>query len=322
MLAHLLGDGSFVEAPADPLRQHRRGQPLGRRRGRPAPLRHHRDPRRLRRRARDHPAAASAVPPHPRQAQPDRCLARRGRPVRPAQPREVRSRLGLRPPQGAGRPLPPPPLGHRRLRPLGRKSRHGPHLLRLDEPPARRRLSPGSCSASTSSSAVQTSARRRATATATTCYIYGAENQLRFLRRASASTVRGRPRRMSWLSGCALCDVEQHQPRHHPRRRSGIACAQVLHDRKASRTASSPRRWAPTVLRFDDVEARAEPTSASHASPTILDDADLEVARHQRRLLGLASLSIEPLGEQEVYDATVLGTHNFVANGICRFTIA
>ena len=27
-------------------------------------------------------------------------------------------------------------------------------------------------------------------------------------------------------------------------------------------------------------------------------------------------VSITPLGEQEVYDATVLGTHNFIANGI------
>ncbi|HIW28567.1 MAG TPA: intein-containing replicative DNA helicase, partial [Candidatus Luteococcus avicola] len=26
--------------------------------------------------------------------------------------------------------------------------------------------------------------------------------------------------------------------------------------------------------------------------------------------------SIEPIGEQEVYDATVLGTHNFIADGI------
>ena len=28
-------------------------------------------------------------------------------------------------------------------------------------------------------------------------------------------------------------------------------------------------------------------------------------------------VSVESLGEQPVYDATVLGTHNFVANGIC-----
>jgi replicative DNA helicase len=27
-------------------------------------------------------------------------------------------------------------------------------------------------------------------------------------------------------------------------------------------------------------------------------------------------VSVEPCGEQEVYDATVLGTHNFVADGV------
>jgi replicative DNA helicase len=27
--------------------------------------------------------------------------------------------------------------------------------------------------------------------------------------------------------------------------------------------------------------------------------------------------SIEPAGQEQVYDATVLGVHNFVANGIC-----
>ncbi len=27
-------------------------------------------------------------------------------------------------------------------------------------------------------------------------------------------------------------------------------------------------------------------------------------------------MAIEPLGEQDVYDATVLGTHNFIADGV------
>ena len=31
---------------------------------------------------------------------------------------------------------------------------------------------------------------------------------------------------------------------------------------------------------------------------------------------GTAIAAIEPLGEQPVFDATVLGTHNFIANGI------
>ena len=102
LLAHLLGDGSFVTPPADPLREHRRGQPRCRRSAAP-PVRHHRGARRVRRRAGDHAAPARAVPPDPRQAEPDRRLARRARALRAAQPREVRARLGVRPAEGAGR---------------------------------------------------------------------------------------------------------------------------------------------------------------------------------------------------------------------------
>ena len=47
----------------------------------------------------------------------------------------------------------------------------------------------------------------------------------------------------------------------------------------------------------------------------VLDGADLEVVA-TNDVLWDAIASIEPIGEQPVYDATVLGTHNFVVEGI------
>ncbi|MEP7370160.1 MAG: LAGLIDADG family homing endonuclease, partial [Dermatophilaceae bacterium] len=47
----------------------------------------------------------------------------------------------------------------------------------------------------------------------------------------------------------------------------------------------------------------------------VLDDADLELMA-VNDVLWDSVVSIEPDGVEEVYDATVLGTHNFIANGI------
>jgi replicative DNA helicase len=47
----------------------------------------------------------------------------------------------------------------------------------------------------------------------------------------------------------------------------------------------------------------------------LLDDADLEVLATNDIYWDTVT-TIESLGEQDVYDATVLGTHNFVAEGI------
>jgi replicative DNA helicase len=47
----------------------------------------------------------------------------------------------------------------------------------------------------------------------------------------------------------------------------------------------------------------------------VLDDADLEMLA-TNDVIWDTIVSVEPLGEQDVYDATVIGLHNFVANGI------
>jgi len=48
---------------------------------------------------------------------------------------------------------------------------------------------------------------------------------------------------------------------------------------------------------------------------TVLDDADLEMVA-TNDVFWDEIASVESIGEQPVYDATVPGTHNFVANGI------
>jgi replicative DNA helicase len=47
----------------------------------------------------------------------------------------------------------------------------------------------------------------------------------------------------------------------------------------------------------------------------VLNDAELELVA-TNDVLWDEIISVEPLGVQEVYDATVIGLHNFVANGI------
>ena len=57
------------------------------------------------------------------------------RAVRPAQPREVRARSCLLPPEAAACAVPAASVGDRRLCLVGREGRPGAHLLRLDQPP-------------------------------------------------------------------------------------------------------------------------------------------------------------------------------------------
>ena len=75
------------------------------------------------------------------------------------------------------------------------------------------------------------------------------------------------------------------------------------------------RAWAPQFCGSHDVEAAPRAASGWPASPTVLDDAELELLA-TNDVFWDAVPSIEPDGEEEVYDATVLGRHNFVANGI------
>jgi replicative DNA helicase len=62
----------------------------------------------------------------------------------------------------------------------------------------------------------------------------------------------------------------------------------------------------------------AEPTASRQPLgrvASVLDDADLEIMA-VNDLLWDTVVALEPDGEEQVFDATVVGTHNFVANGI------
>jgi hypothetical protein len=63
------------------------------------------------------------------------------------------------------------------------------------------------------------------------------------------------------------------------------------------------------------VEARSEPGATSAASRPLLGDAQLEMLA-TNDVLWDRIVSITSVGEEEVYDATVLGSHNFVADGV------
>ena len=52
-----------------------------------------------------------------------------------------------------------------------------------------------------------------------------------------------------------------------------------------------------------------------HSVVQVLDESDLELTAIND-VLWDSVVSVEPDGVEEVYDATVLGTHNFIANGI------
>ncbi len=68
------------------------------------------------------------------------------------------------------------------------------------------------------------------------------------------------------------------------------------------------------VLRIDDVEARTQPVAAG-AVAAVLHDAELDMLA-TNDVFWDKIVSVETIGEHEVFDATVEGTHNFSANGI------
>jgi len=86
----------------------------------------------------------------------------------------------------------------------------------------------------------------------------------------------------------------------------------ILRDRGMSH-ASSPQTL---VLSSRQHDAAARTESAAAVTDRVGSrSADLELSA-TNDVLWDEIVSIEPLGEQDVYDATVLGTHNFIANGI------
>ncbi|MGN9837418.1 replicative DNA helicase [Nonomuraea sp. H19] len=145
------------------------------------------------------------------------------------------------------------------------------------------------------------------------CYqlhIYGAENQLRFLDEVGVHGERSKQATrcvamLRTLSGNTNLDTVPREVWAHVRdvlTEKGVPHRAFAAKRGTQFCGSTLRKHAPSRARLGRVAA-------------ILDDAQLEMLATNDVFWDEID-SVETLGEQPVYDATVLGTHNFVANGI------
>ncbi|WP_405089058.1 replicative DNA helicase [Microbispora sp. NBC_01389] len=141
-------------------------------------------------------------------------------------------------------------------------------------------------------------------------FIYGAENQLRFIDEIGVHGARGEMaalcrENLKGKSGNTNLDTV---PKEVWDRVRNVLVERSLTQRDF--TAALGSRYCGTAL-FKSAPSRERLARVAG----ILDDVDLEILATNDVFWDEIS-SVESLGEQPVYDATVLGTHNFVANGI------
>ncbi len=145
------------------------------------------------------------------------------------------------------------------------------------------------------------------------CYqllIYGAENQLRFLEDIG---VHGNRSAMADKAKAMLSSIKSNTnldtiPREvWDRVRTVLTERQMSHRQFAA--ALGTQFCGSTLWKHSPSRERLSRVA------TILDCAELEMVA-TNDVFWDEIVSVESLGEQPVYDATVLGTHNFVANGI------
>jgi replicative DNA helicase len=146
------------------------------------------------------------------------------------------------------------------------------------------------------------------------CYhllVYGAENQLRFL---DDIGVHGARSVMAEKSRQKLMAIKGNTNLDTIPREVWDRVRSVLVDRHMTQrqfaAALGTRYCGTTLWKHAPGRERLGRVAA------ILDDAELEMIA-TNDVFWDEITSVESAGEQPVYDATVLGTHNFVANGIC-----
>ncbi|MGW3347813.1 replicative DNA helicase [Nonomuraea rubra] len=145
------------------------------------------------------------------------------------------------------------------------------------------------------------------------CYqlhVYAAENQLRFLDQIGVHGVRETSARecAGWLR-----DVIGNTNIDTVPKEVWSRVRAALIERKMSQrefAAALGTQYCGTAL-----WKRAPSRERLGRVAAVLDDSDLELLATNDVFWDEIS-EIEPLGEQPVYDATVMGTHNFIANGI------
>ena len=145
------------------------------------------------------------------------------------------------------------------------------------------------------------------------CYhlhLYGAENQLRFLEHigvhGARETMANKARAMlSAVTGNTNLDTVPREV--WERVRSVLVDRKMPHREFAG--ALGTQFCGSTMWKHAPSRARLGRVA------TILDDAELEMIA-TNDVFWDEIASVESIGEQPVYDATVVGSHNFVANGI------
>ncbi|MGE5136680.1 MAG: replicative DNA helicase [Gemmatimonadota bacterium] len=145
------------------------------------------------------------------------------------------------------------------------------------------------------------------------CYqllIYGAENQLRFLddigvHGARAVMAEKSRERLAGIKGNTNLDTIPREV--WDRVRSVLTERQMTHRQFSA--AIGTKFCGSTLWKHAPGRERLARIA------TVLDDAELEMVA-TNDVFWDEIASVESLGEQPVYDATVLGTHNFIADGI------
>ncbi|WP_375546563.1 replicative DNA helicase [Actinophytocola gossypii] len=141
-------------------------------------------------------------------------------------------------------------------------------------------------------------------------YVYGAENQLRFVDEVGVHGLRGLAaehvgQRLRGVLGNTNVDTVPAEVWN--RVRSLLATKDMTHREFAA--AMGSRSCGSTMWKHAPSRSRLAKVAA------VLDDAELDLLA-TNDVLWDEIAEIESLGEQAVYDATVPGTHSFVANGI------
>ncbi len=141
-------------------------------------------------------------------------------------------------------------------------------------------------------------------------YVYGVENQLRFCDEIGVHGLRG----LKVLEvATALRDVRSNTNLDTVPKEVWSQVREVLTERKVTHrefaAAMGTQFCGSTMWKHAPSRQRLAKVA------DVLDNADLEVLA-TNDIFWDTITSIESIGDQEVYDATVMGTHNFVAEGI------
>ena len=141
-------------------------------------------------------------------------------------------------------------------------------------------------------------------------YVYGAENQLRFCDEIGVHGERGEKAR---ALAEKLRDVKGNTNLDTVPREVWGRVREVLAEKKITHREFASAMG--TQFCGSAMWKRAPSRQRMARVAEVLDDADLEVLA-TNDIYWDAVTSIEAVGEEPVYDATVMGTHNFVVEGI------